>query len=67
MHPHTYGLVKAAYSVTEAMSLLSLGRTSIYELMKGGKLKATKCGRRTLFLSSDIAVFLSQLQKEGRR
>lgn len=66
MHPHSYGLMKAAYSVPEAMSLLSLGRTSIYGLIKEGKLKATKCGRRTLVLSTDIAFFLSQLQEGGR-
>ena len=67
MHPHTYGLMKAAYSVSEAMALLSLGRTSIYELVKSGALKATKCGRRTLFLAPDIAAFLSKLQGDGGR
>ncbi|MBP2312939.1 helix-turn-helix domain-containing protein [Azospirillum soli] len=67
MHPHTYNLMKAAYSVTETTSLLSLGRTSIYELVKSGELKATKCGRRTLFLATDVAAFLAKLQAGGER
>ncbi len=41
--PQSYGLFKPAYSITEAMALLSLGRTRIYELMKSGDLRATKC------------------------
>ncbi|MGY0834208.1 helix-turn-helix domain-containing protein [Azospirillum argentinense] len=65
MHPHTYGLMKAAYSVTEVMSLLSLGRTSIYALVKSGDLKVIKCGRRTLFLATDVAAFLGKLRAEG--
>jgi hypothetical protein len=28
MHPHEYGLLKAAYSVNETLALLSLGRTN---------------------------------------
>lgn len=66
MTPQNLGLSKAAYSVKEAMALLSLGRTSIYEMMKEGKLKSTKCGRRTLLLAPDIAIFLSHLQQEAK-
>ena len=57
--------VKAAYGVTETMALLSLGRTSLYEFVKIGSLRATKCGRRTLFLAPDIAEFLSRLRQTG--
>jgi hypothetical protein len=64
---HKYGLTKAAYSVTATMAMLSLGRTSIYEFVKIGSLRATKCGRRTLFLAPDIAAFLDRLQSQGDR
>jgi hypothetical protein len=60
--PQNYGLTKAAYGVAETMALLSLGRTSIYEFVKIGSLRATKCGRRTLFLAPDIAEFLATLR-----
>jgi len=60
--PQNYGLKQAAYSVREAMALLSLGRTSIYQLIKSGDLKPTKYGRRTLFLAPDVADFLFRLQ-----
>jgi hypothetical protein len=32
--PHTYGLLKAAYSVNETLAMLSIGRTSLYSLVK---------------------------------
>lgn len=60
---HSLGLTKAAYSVNETIALLSIGRTSLYERVKAGELKATKCGKKTLFLATDIATFLSGLQK----
>ena len=68
MHtPHALNFTKAAYSVAETMSILSLGRTSLYALVKTGHLKATKCGRRTLFLAPDLAAFLTDLQQAGGR
>jgi excisionase family DNA binding protein len=62
MHPYEYGLQKAAYSVSEAMSVLSIGRTSIYLLVKDGKLTPTKMGRKTLFLAADLARLLDELR-----
>jgi excisionase family DNA binding protein len=62
MHPHEYGLKKAAYSVTETLSLLSIGRTSLYALVKTGSLKPVKFGRKTLFYAADLAAFLASLR-----
>lgn len=39
---------RLAYSINEAIELTSLGRTSIYELIKDGKLKAVRVGGRTV-------------------
>jgi excisionase family DNA binding protein len=61
-----FGLDKAAYSVAGVSEMTSLRRTTIYEFVKTGRLKATKCGRRTLFLATDIAEFLSALQAGSR-
>ena len=36
------------YSVNEAMELLNLGRSVIYELIRSGQLRTVKVGRRRL-------------------
>jgi excisionase family DNA binding protein len=41
-------------SVSSAAKVLGLGRTSIYALLKNGKLDAIKVGRRTLLTTSSI-------------
>jgi excisionase family DNA binding protein len=65
MDPHEYGFSKAAYSVKETLELLSIGRTSLYALVKQGDLKAVKFGRKTLIYAVEIAAFLDRL-KVGR-
>lgn len=63
MAPHEYGFTKAAYSVNETLTLLSIGRTSLYKLVADGKLKPAKLGKKTLFYASDLAALLTQLRK----
>jgi hypothetical protein len=58
-----FGLRRACYSVNETIELLSLGRTSLYALVKAGKLTPRKVGKKTLFLAPDITRFLTQLQE----
>ena len=60
--PRAFGLTKAAYSVREALDVLSLGRTSLYAAVKRGDLHPAKCGRKTLFLADDLAAFLTKLK-----
>jgi excisionase family DNA binding protein len=62
MHPHEHGLLKAMYSVNETLSVLSIGRTSLYELVKRGELRPAKLGKKTLFYACDLAVFLDRLR-----
>jgi len=56
-----YNLNKPAYSVNEVLAMLPFGRTKLYQAINSGKLKATKYGKSTWFLSSDIAAFLDSL------
>ena len=43
-----------AASVKEAAKALSLGRTSIYALIRDGRLETIKLGRRTLIKAASI-------------
>jgi hypothetical protein len=61
LDPRTFGLVKAGYSINETIDLMPLGRTSIYEAIKDGRLPIRKAGKRTIILALDLAVFLAGL------
>ncbi len=48
--------------------MLSIGRTSLYDLVKRGELKPAKLGKKTLFYATDLAALLTKLRepKAGR-
>lgn len=52
---------KISYSIPEAAKLTSLGRSTLYEAVKGGQLKARKFGKRTVILEADLMDFLKSL------
>ena len=54
--------MKISVSVNEACSMIGIGRTKLYEAIKGGRLKAFKCGKRTLIKTEDINAFISELE-----
>ncbi len=65
MLPSKYGLVKAAYTVNETIEILSIGRTSVYELVKTGELPPLKFGKKTLFATPDIVALLESRRGSG--
>ena len=45
---------KLAVSIREAVTLSGIGRSSLYKLIKQGRLTPRKVGRRTLILIEDL-------------
>jgi len=50
-----------AYSIAEACAEARAGRTSIYEAIRTGALRAVKRGRRTIVLADDLRRYLEAL------
>jgi excisionase family DNA binding protein len=45
---------KLLVSITDAAKALSLGRTSVYELIRAGELETRKMGRRRLITAASL-------------
>jgi excisionase family DNA binding protein len=68
--PSTAGKVptvqlKPLYRVSEAMALLSMSRTVIYELMRAGRLRSVREGRARLIPATAIADYVALLEHES--
>lgn len=48
-------------SIEVAAQLLSIGRTTVYDLVNRGELRSTKIGRRTLVSVEDIDAFVDRI------
>lgn len=57
--------IKTAYRIDELVRTGPLGRTSLYEAIRTGQLRARKFGKRTFVLATDFEVFLNSLPKIG--
>ncbi|WP_243716860.1 helix-turn-helix domain-containing protein [Actinomadura sp. KC345] len=54
------------YRVSEAMELLSLSRSVIYELIRSGRLRSVREGRSRRIPGSAIAEYIALLESEAR-
>ena len=48
-------------SIPEAVKASGIGRTTIFDMIKTGRLPAKKLGARTLILRSDLEAFVASL------
>lgn len=58
---------KVLYRVPEAMALLSISRTVIYEQIRAGRLRTVTQGRARLVPDSAVAEYVALLERESRR
>jgi excisionase family DNA binding protein len=56
---------KALYTVPEAMAVLSLSRTVIYELIRTGRLRSVKEGAARRISARAITEYVSLLERES--
>lgn len=57
---------KQLYRVPEAMTVLSLSRSVIYELIRSGRLRSVTQGRARLIPATAIAEYVALLEDEAR-
>ncbi|MCP2337872.1 helix-turn-helix domain-containing protein [Actinomadura rupiterrae] len=58
-------LTKQLYKVAEAMEILSMGRTFIYEQMSAGRLRFVRQGTDRRIPASAIAEYVALLEREA--
>jgi excisionase family DNA binding protein len=57
---------KQLYRVRDAMVVLSMGRSAIYEQIRSGRLRTVTQGRSRLIPASAIAEYVGLLESEAR-
>ncbi|MGO9357508.1 MAG: helix-turn-helix domain-containing protein [Xanthobacteraceae bacterium] len=56
-----FGIDREGLSIPEACTVAGVGRTTLYQAIADGNLKARKCGKRTLILRDELRAFLASL------
>lgn len=58
-------LIPLAHTINDACTMSGLSRSTLYEAIKNGQLKAIKCGARTLIRHEELTGFLDGLPQLG--
>ena len=57
--------LKQLYRIKDAMVVLSLGRTAIYEQIRSGRLRSVREGRTRLIPAAAIREYIALLEREA--
>lgn len=57
---------RCLYKIPEAMNLLSMGRSAIYEQIRSGRLRSVRQGRSRLISAAAIRDYVTLLEREAR-
>ena len=63
-HPAEFPLEPLAVSVEEAASLLGVGRSTIFELIRAQRLASIKVGKRRLIPTDELEAFIHRAMAE---
>lgn len=55
------------HSIAEVSKLTGIGRTTLFNAIREGRLRAVKLGNRTLIRAEDLRAFLENLPLANRR
>ena len=58
-------ITKELYRIPEAMALLSISRSVMYEQLRCGRLRSVCVGRRRLIPATAIAEYIALLEREA--
>jgi excisionase family DNA binding protein len=61
MHSTETSTAKVAYSIAEFCQLVSLGRSRVFEEIRGKRLRILKVGRRTIIPATEVMAWLNRL------
>jgi len=50
-----------AYSVSDVIKMIGIGRTKFYQLVSAGEIRTRKVGNRTIVLAADLDAWVSTL------
>ncbi len=53
------------FAITEAATILGIGRTNVYALLKRGELRSVKIGGRRLIPRAALEAFVDELQRSS--
>jgi excisionase family DNA binding protein len=61
------GIAPAAMGVREACRYIGLGKSTLYELLKAGRIEGVKCGSRRLIFKASLDAFLASLLNKKKK
>ncbi len=65
MDTHEVARERLAYGVNDALKVVPIGRSLLYEELKAKRLKSFKIGNRTLIAADDLVAWLDSYRKSA--